>query len=199
MRSAARGARARSGSSSMPCFASRRSSPARARSAKPRRSCAITSLVPKSSPPIARWPRRSSIASATRRPARRRQRSTSTHCSRRSSSRRARVRRAHVRRDVHDRRDLRGLTACPRKPPRNAAERRLRKLVPMLRSSLFIVRVWRQRDRRGAAAFRASVRAVNAERGRVFTRPSDLARYLLRNCRTSRWGRTQDEARRLCC
>jgi hypothetical protein len=52
----------------------------------------------------------------------------------------------------------------------------------MLRSGLFIVRVWRQRDRRGAAVFRASVRAVNAERGRVFSRPADVARYLARNC-----------------
>ena len=51
----------------------------------------------------------------------------------------------------------------------------------MLRSSLFIVRVWRQRDRGGDAAFRASVRAVNAERGRMFARPSDVARYLVRN------------------
>ena len=69
----------------------------------------------------------------------------------------------------------------------------------MLRSSLFIVRVWRQRDRRGATAFRASVRAVNAERGRVFTRPSDLARYLLRLCPDEPLGQDQDEARRLCC
>ena len=69
----------------------------------------------------------------------------------------------------------------------------------MLRSSLFIVRVWRQRDRRGAAAFRASVRAVNAERGRMFTRPSELARYLLRNCLDEPLGQDTDPARRLCC
>ena len=48
----------------------------------------------------------------------------------------------------------------------------------MLRTSLFVVRIWRERCRRGGTAFRASVRAVNAERGRVFTRPADLARYL---------------------
>lgn len=52
----------------------------------------------------------------------------------------------------------------------------------MSRANLFVVRIWRQRDRGGAAAFRASVRAVNAERGRVFTRPTDVARYLARNC-----------------
>jgi hypothetical protein len=68
----------------------------------------------------------------------------------------------------------------------------------MLRSSLFIVRVWRQRDRRGANAFRASVRAVNAERGRVFTRPSDLTRYLLRTCPDEPLGQDQNEARLYC-
>ena len=66
--------------------------------------------------------------------------------------------------------------------PRNAAERSALTLVPMLRASLFVVRIWRERARRGAAAFRASVRAVDAERGRVFTRPADIARYLARNC-----------------
>ena len=52
----------------------------------------------------------------------------------------------------------------------------------MLRSSLFVVRVWRKDGRGGLAGFRASVRAVNAEHSRVFTRPADLARYLLRHC-----------------
>jgi hypothetical protein len=68
----------------------------------------------------------------------------------------------------------------------------------MLGSSLFIVRVWRKRDRRGAAAFRASVRAVNAERGHVFTRPADVARYLERNCPDESPRQGLDEARRPC-
>jgi len=65
----------------------------------------------------------------------------------------------------------------------------------MLRSGLFIVRVWRQRNRSGVRAFRASVRAVDAERGRVFTRAADLARYLLRNCPDPTLDR---EARKTC-
>ena len=69
----------------------------------------------------------------------------------------------------------------------------------MLCSSLFIVRVWWQRDRRGATAFRASVRAVNAERSRVFTRPADVARYLARNCPDEPLGQSQDDVRRLRC
>ena len=52
----------------------------------------------------------------------------------------------------------------------------------MLRTSLFVVRIWRERSRRGTAVFRASVRGVNAERGRVFTRPADVARYFEDNC-----------------
>ena len=44
--------------------------------------------------------------------------------------------------------------------------------------SLFVVRVWQQQDARGRGAFRASVRAVDAERETVFTRAADLARYL---------------------
>ena len=64
----------------------------------------------------------------------------------------------------------------------------------MLRSILFIVRVWRQRDRRGAAAFRASIRAVDAERAQVFTRPADVARYLLRNCPDESPRQEPDEA-----
>ena len=44
-------------------------------------------------------------------------------------------------------------------------------------STLFIVRIWQQPDRRGRALFRASVRAVDDERERLFTRASALARY----------------------
>jgi hypothetical protein len=45
-------------------------------------------------------------------------------------------------------------------------------------SILLVVRIWQQPDRRGRAAFRASVRAVDAERERLFTRAADLTRYL---------------------
>jgi hypothetical protein len=45
-------------------------------------------------------------------------------------------------------------------------------------STLLLVRVWQQPDERGRAAFRASVRAVDAEGERLFTRATDLARYL---------------------
>jgi len=48
----------------------------------------------------------------------------------------------------------------------------------MLASTLYLVRVWQQADRDGRPAFRASVRAVDAERETLFTRPADLARYL---------------------
>jgi hypothetical protein len=44
--------------------------------------------------------------------------------------------------------------------------------------SLFVVRVWQQPNPRGRARFRASVRAVDAERETVFTRATELARYL---------------------
>ena len=44
-------------------------------------------------------------------------------------------------------------------------------------STLFMVRVWRQ-PLRGRSVFRASVRAVDAEHERLFTRPADLAHYL---------------------
>jgi len=44
-------------------------------------------------------------------------------------------------------------------------------------STLFLVRVWRQ-PRRGGTSFRASVRAVDVEQERVFTRAADLARFL---------------------
>ena len=44
-------------------------------------------------------------------------------------------------------------------------------------STLFVVRVWRQ-PQRGRTAFRASVRAVDVEQERVFTRPAELARFL---------------------
>jgi hypothetical protein len=46
-------------------------------------------------------------------------------------------------------------------------------------STLFMVRVWRARQR-GRSVFRASVRAVDAEHERVFTRPAALAHYLER-------------------
>jgi hypothetical protein len=46
-------------------------------------------------------------------------------------------------------------------------------------STLFVVRVWRQ-TQRGGLAFRASVRAVDVEQERMFTRAADLARYLER-------------------
>jgi len=45
-------------------------------------------------------------------------------------------------------------------------------------STLLVVRVWQQTDRRGRAAFRASVRPVDGEAERLFTRATDLARYL---------------------
>lgn len=44
-------------------------------------------------------------------------------------------------------------------------------------STLFVVRVWRQ-IYRGRGAFRASVRAVDAEQEHLFTRPAELARFL---------------------
>jgi hypothetical protein len=44
-------------------------------------------------------------------------------------------------------------------------------------STLFVVRVWRQ-IRRGRSTFRASVRAVDAEQERLFTRSAELARFL---------------------
>ena len=44
-------------------------------------------------------------------------------------------------------------------------------------STLFVVRVWQQ-PQRGRLAFRASVRAVDVEQERVFTRPAELARFL---------------------
>jgi hypothetical protein len=50
-------------------------------------------------------------------------------------------------------------------------------------STLFIVRVWRQL-RSGRTVFRASVRAVDAEHERVFTRPADLAHYLMQASET---------------
>lgn len=50
-------------------------------------------------------------------------------------------------------------------------------------STLFMVRVWRQLQR-GRSVFRASVRAVDAEHERVFTRPADLARYLVQASET---------------
>jgi predicted metal-dependent enzyme (double-stranded beta helix superfamily) len=50
----------------------------------------------------------------------------------------------------------------------------------MLRSRLFIVRIWWQQSRRRAPRFRAVVRAVDAERGQVFRRPDDIGRYLKR-------------------
>jgi len=46
-------------------------------------------------------------------------------------------------------------------------------------STLFVVRVWRQ-TQRGGTAFRASVRAVDVEQERLFTRAADLAHYLER-------------------
>lgn len=45
-------------------------------------------------------------------------------------------------------------------------------------STLFVVRVWRQ-PHRGRSVFRASVRAVDVEQERLFTRPADLAHYLM--------------------
>ena len=50
----------------------------------------------------------------------------------------------------------------------------------MTTSTLLVVRVWQQPDRRGRAMFRASVRPVDAEGERLFTRATDLARYLRR-------------------
>jgi hypothetical protein len=50
-------------------------------------------------------------------------------------------------------------------------------------STLFMVRVWRQ-PQRGRSVFRASVRAVDAEHEQVFTRPSELAHYLVRASQT---------------
>ena len=44
-------------------------------------------------------------------------------------------------------------------------------------STLFVVRVWRQIDR-GRSTFRASARAVDAEQEHLFTRPTELARFL---------------------
>lgn len=52
----------------------------------------------------------------------------------------------------------------------------------MLTSTLFIVRIWQRPDRRGRALFRASVRAVDAERERLFTRAADLTRYFEASC-----------------
>ena len=52
----------------------------------------------------------------------------------------------------------------------------------MLTSTLYLVRIWQQPDRRGRTSFRASVRAVDAERERLFTRAADLARYLESLC-----------------
>jgi hypothetical protein len=46
-------------------------------------------------------------------------------------------------------------------------------------STLFMVRVWRTRQR-GRSAFRASVRAVDVEHELLFDRPAELARYLAR-------------------
>lgn len=45
-------------------------------------------------------------------------------------------------------------------------------------SSLFIVRIWAEPEARGRVAFYASLRAVDTEREVVFTRATDLARYL---------------------
>lgn len=50
-------------------------------------------------------------------------------------------------------------------------------------STLFMVRVWRQQQR-GRSVFRASVRAVDAEHERVFTRPADLAHDLVQASET---------------
>lgn len=50
----------------------------------------------------------------------------------------------------------------------------------MVASTLFLVRIWRQPDRPGRGSFHASVRAVDAEREALFTRPADLVRYLAR-------------------
>ena len=50
-------------------------------------------------------------------------------------------------------------------------------------STLYMVRVWRQ-PQRGRTVFRASVRAVDAEHERVFTRPADLAHYLMQASET---------------
>jgi hypothetical protein len=50
-------------------------------------------------------------------------------------------------------------------------------------STLFVVRVWRQ-THRGRSAFRASVRAVDAEQEHLFTRPLELARFLDHASRT---------------
>jgi hypothetical protein len=47
-------------------------------------------------------------------------------------------------------------------------------------STLLLVRVWQQRDADGRPAFRASVRPVDGESERLFTRVADLARYLRR-------------------
>jgi hypothetical protein len=47
----------------------------------------------------------------------------------------------------------------------------------MERSTLFVVRVWRQVSA-GRSAFRASARAVDAEQEHLFERPSELARFL---------------------
>jgi hypothetical protein len=47
-------------------------------------------------------------------------------------------------------------------------------------STLFVVRVWQQPERCGRDAFRATVRAIDAEQERLFTRATELARFLER-------------------
>jgi hypothetical protein len=47
-------------------------------------------------------------------------------------------------------------------------------------STLFVVRVWQQPEHRGRDTFRATVRAVDAEQERLFTRAAELARFLER-------------------
>jgi hypothetical protein len=51
-------------------------------------------------------------------------------------------------------------------------------------SILFVVRIWQQRSRRGRTGFRASVRAVDAERVQLFTRATELARFFAEESRS---------------
>lgn len=49
--------------------------------------------------------------------------------------------------------------------------------LPSRETQLFLVHVWRQRER-----FRASVRRVDCEQTQLFTNPAQLARYLATVC-----------------
>lgn len=49
--------------------------------------------------------------------------------------------------------------------------------LPTRETQLFLVHVWRQRER-----FRASVRRVDCEQSQLFTTPAQLARYLATVC-----------------